>query len=53
MKARELAEILLAHPDYPVEMELPETIDDIERVEVDTFDEAVGPVFLLIPEGDR
>lgn len=52
MIARELAEILMRHPEYPVQMELRETIDDIARVETDCFELDEGIVFLLVPEAD-
>lgn len=51
MKAHELAEILLRHPEYAVEVELPETVEDVLRVEIDCFEEEVGMVFLIVPGG--
>lgn len=50
MKARELAEILLRHPGYDVVVSCPETIEDVDRVEIDSFDADQGMVFVIEPE---
>ena len=52
MKAQELVEILMGHPDREVVICCPETIEDIDKVEIDCFDEEQGLVFVIIPEGD-
>lgn len=52
MKARDLAGILLRHPEYEVVVLCPETVDDIERVTIDCFDEGQGMVFVIEPEGE-
>ena len=52
MKAYDLAEALMMHPEYEVHVELPEIIDRVKWLETDCFSEAEGPVFVLILEGD-
>ena len=50
MKARELAGVLMRHPEYEVVISCPETIEDIDSVEIDCFDEGAGLVFVINPE---
>lgn len=52
MKAHELAEILMRHPDYLVQVETPTTIEPVATVETDCFDADEGWSFLLTLEGD-
>lgn len=52
MKAGELAEILLRHPEYEVVVLCPETVEGVDGVEVDCFDLDQGTVFVIELDGD-
>lgn len=52
MLARELAELLLKHPDYEVMIEHPQTIEGVSKVTIDCFDADEGMVFVIEAEDD-
>lgn len=53
MKARELAQLLLANPTLPVRVETPDTIAIVTGVEVDSFAPSEGQVLVILLAEDE
>lgn len=47
MKAKELAEFLLRHPDHLVQLESPDQIAPANGAEIDAFDADEGPCVVI------